>query len=334
MNREESLQSRKFRRERMESWKRLEELLNRCESAGLRSLSGAELAELPVLYRGALSSLSVARSISLDRALIEYLENLSARAYFAVYRPKRRMLTALRQFFADDFPEAVQALRRPIALALLIFVTGSLVGFWMTVREPAEFHALVDENMASGRGPQSTSEELLAVLYSRDEDRTARLSLFAAHLFSNNAGVGLLAFALGGLAGVPVFILLFNNALGLGAFGAIHWEKGISADFWGWILPHGVTEILAIILCGGAGLAVARGMLFPGRFNRLDALRLEGHRAVAVVLGCVAMFAFAGLVEGCFRQLVTDISLRYALAVATALFWLWYFFKPLRRRNS
>ena len=79
------LRSYEFRRERERTWRELERLVKRVESGGHASLAPEELGRLPVLYRATLSSLSVARSISLDRNLLEYLEGLAARAYFCIY---------------------------------------------------------------------------------------------------------------------------------------------------------------------------------------------------------------------------------------------------------
>ena len=50
---------------------------------------------LPGLHRAALSSLSVARAISLDRNVVEYLEMLATRAHFAVYGTKRHLREAV-----------------------------------------------------------------------------------------------------------------------------------------------------------------------------------------------------------------------------------------------
>ena len=65
------LKSAQFRKEREEIWKELDHLIERIEKSGPRSLSSAELHRLPVLYRSAVSSLSVARAVSLDRALLD-----------------------------------------------------------------------------------------------------------------------------------------------------------------------------------------------------------------------------------------------------------------------
>ena len=107
-----NLKSFDFRREREASWRELEQLIQRIEKRRIRSLSAQELARLPILYRAALSSLSVARSISLDRNVVEYLESLVGRTYFFVYGTKRSLRTALADFFFYRFPAAFRRSRR------------------------------------------------------------------------------------------------------------------------------------------------------------------------------------------------------------------------------
>jgi uncharacterized membrane protein SpoIIM required for sporulation len=134
-----------------------------------------------------------------------------------------------------------------------------------------------------------------------------------------------MAFALGIFGGLPTVFLLFQNGLIVGAFAALYAGRGLSWDLWGWLLPHGVTELLAVILCGAAGLLLAHALVFPGAEPRADALRRRGRQAAEIALGCVGMLFIAGLIEGIFRQTVTSIDVRYAVASSTALFWLFYF---------
>ena len=82
------LKSSEFRKGREASWRELEDLVGRVERRGVRALSLAELLRLPILYRAALSSLSVARTIALDRNLLLYLESVALRSFLAVYGPR------------------------------------------------------------------------------------------------------------------------------------------------------------------------------------------------------------------------------------------------------
>jgi uncharacterized membrane protein SpoIIM required for sporulation len=185
------------------------------------------------------------------------------------------------------------------------------------------FYGYVAEGLAGGRGPTSTTEQLREVLYA-DESFGQRLLFFASALFTHNAQVGFLAFALGFLAGFPTFVLLFGNGLVLGAFGALYDERGLSKEFWAWVLPHGVPELTAVVLCGAAGFLIGHGLLFPGPHGRLEGLASRGREAGALVLGAIVLLLVAGLVEGVFRQTVHSVPVRYAVATAGAVaLWTW-----------
>jgi uncharacterized membrane protein SpoIIM required for sporulation len=320
-----TLKSFEFRREREASWTELEELVARVERQGVSALTEDELRRLPLLYRGALSSLSVARAISLDKNLLAYLEGLAARAYVCVYSPKRRFLEEALAFVRTRFPALVYGMRRALLLSTALLVAGTLVGLALTMLDPERFYSFVDEGMAGGRGPTSTREELLRVLRDGGGDASGALTLFASFLFTHNAKIGLSCFALGFLAGVPVLLLLFTNGLTLGAMIAIHAQKGLAPEFLAWVFPHGVTELLAVCLCGAAGLTVGQSLVFPGRRRRLDSLARRGREAGAVAVGAVLLFFLAALLEGYFRQIVHEVAPRALVAITTAALWTLYF---------
>jgi len=318
------LRSAAFRAEREASWRELERLLATAERGGVRALAPADLVRLPALYRGALSSLSVARAISLDRNVVEYLESLAARAYLLVHGNHRHLRDALVDFCGSRFPSAVRAHRRHLAAALALLVAGAATGFALTRSDPERFYAFVSPQYAQGRGPTSSTASLRDALYTRGE--VARgLKTFAMFLFDNNARVGITAFAVGFAGGVPTALLLFSTGLALGAFAALYQGRGLGVDFWGWILPHGVTELTGVALCGAAGLALAQALIFPGQEQRRVALATRGREAGVVALGAVGMFFLAALVEGIFRQRVNAVPARYAVAAGSAIAWACYF---------
>ena len=317
------MRSVEFRREREATWSQLEDLIAAADKNGLRSLSADQLARLPHLYRATLSSLSVARSISLDQALTTYLENLVGRAYFVVYGTRQPLRRQMADFFLWKLPSTIRAAKWHILLAFVVMAAGAVAAFQLTLGDMDYYYAFVGD-MAQGRTPASSTAELRGGLY--DEGSvSASLGTFAASLFSHNSRIGIMAFALGFVAGLPTLLLLFYNGLVLGGFAALYHSRGLSVDLWGWLLPHGVTELLAVILCGAAGYLVAHGLVFPGSQTRVDALRERGRAAAVIVIGAVMMLFIAGLIEGIFRQTVTDVTVRYVVAGGTAAWWLFYF---------
>ena len=312
-----SLKSAAFRAEREGSWRELESLVVLLEKRGTGALTPAELARLPALYRAALSSLSVARAISLDRNVVEYLESLSGRAYLAVYATRRRLREALGDFFVRRFPRAVRAHAWHVAIAASLLALGAITGYLLTASDPERFYAFVGPAYAQGRGPASSTESLREILYG-GKDAATMLKTFAMFLFQHNARIGLMAFAVGLAGGVPAGLLLFSNGLVMGAFAALYGGRGLAVEFFAWVLPHGVTELTAVTLCGAAGLALGQALLFPGREERLAGLARRGREAGIVALGAVALFFVAALIEGIFRQLVHAVPIRYAVALGTA----------------
>jgi len=318
-----ALRSVEFRREREATWRELEDLIAAADRRGLRTLGAEQLARLPHLYRAALSSLSVARSISLDLALVEYLESLVGRAYFVVYGTRQHLRRQIAEFFGWKLPATVRAARWHILAAAIVTLAAAIAAFQLTSADLDYYYAFAG-SMAQGRTPASSAAELRDGLY-HTESASGALTTFAASLFSHNARIGILAFATGFVAGLPTLLLLFYNGLVLGAFAALYHVRGLGLDVWAWMLPHGVTELTAVVLCGAAGLLLAQALVFPGARTRIDSLREQGRAAAVIVVGAVGMLFIAGLIEGVFRQTVTSVPVRLAVAAATAAGWIYYF---------
>lgn len=317
------MRSVEFRREREATWKALEDVIAAADKRGLRTLSAEQLARLPHLYRATLSSLSVARSISLDRALTEYLENLVGRAYFVVYGTRQHLRHQLRDFVCWKLPATVRRARWHVAAAAIVMLAAAIAAFQLTADDMDYYYAFAGE-MAQGRTPASSTAELREELY-RTESGSGVLATFAAGLFSHNSRVGILAFATGFVAGLPTLLLLFYNGLVLGAFVALFHSRGLAIDLLGWMLPHGVTELTAVVLCGAAGFQLAHALVFPGARSRMDSLREHGRAAAVIVVGAIGMLFIAGMIEGVFRQTVTSVPIRYAVVAATSAWWIYYF---------
>ena len=328
------LKSLTFRRERQDAWRELDDLVTRWEMRGPGALTHNQLMRLPGLYRAALSSLSVARSISLDRNALEYLEALGTRAYLCLHGTRTGAFAAAGAFFGRHLPAGVRGASLAVALAALALLFGIGVGFGLTLGNDAWFFTFVSDELAAGRTPDASDATLRDALYVFDSAARNAMKLFASFLFTHNAQIGMMCFALGIAFGIPVLLLLFVNGAGLGALAAVYHERGLLTEFGGWIAVHGTTELLAVCLCGGAGLMTGWTLAFPGRRDRLAALADSGRRAARLVLGAVILFFVAALLEAFARQLIYDDATRYAIGGASLALWLTYFATAGRRRRS
>ena len=324
--------TRRFRAARESEWRRLEEILTRAEKKSVRVLPDEDLLALPILYRGALSSLSVARETSLDLELVTYLEGLCARAYFFVYGVRTSPAQRLKAFFVHDWPAAVRGLWKETLASLGLLLVGALAGYFLVTNDPSWDEGIVPSGLAGGRDFSASTEHLRSTIY--DSEGEDWLSVFATYLFAHNSQVSMLCFALGFAFAVPTAMLLVHNGTMVGAIIALFAARGLGVEMGGWLIIHGSTEFFAIALSGAAGIRIGWSVVFPGEETRLDAATQAGRSSALVMGGVIVMLLVAGLLEGFGRQLITGDLTRYAIGLGMMMLWLTYFYLPRRHEDA
>lgn len=320
------IRSVRFRAEREADWRQLDALVAKTEKNGVHSLDWSEAQALARLYRQAANSLSVAREISLDKGLLTYLEALVSRTYLAVYAPQDTVAGLVGRFFREGAPQAMRACWAHILIGFLCMALGVMVGYGLYFQDTSWYHVFVPGGLGDGRGPGASTEYLRSVIYD-DDPEVSGLGSFASFLFSHNTRIAIFVFGLGAFVCLPAILLTAYNGTLLGAFVALHVDRGLGWDIGGWLSIHGVTEISAICIASGAGLKLGTAVLFPGQRTRKDALRVAGRTAVKVALVAAVMLVAAALLEGFGRQLVQDMTTRYVIGWGIGALWLaWFVF--------
>jgi uncharacterized membrane protein SpoIIM required for sporulation len=301
-----------------------DELASLVERAHRRegSLDAADRVRLDDLYRRTTVHLAQA-STEGARSLVEHLNAVTASAHDLIYlSPNEGFISRLGRFVVDGFPRAIARQGKFHLASALLVVAGGLVGFFAARSDPVTAHALWPE--ADARQPGSTPEQLLKVLrYGRDESGGEKFA-FAGFLFQHNLKVAILAMATGVLAAAPTILLMIFNGMLLGVFVAIHYQADIRGELWAWILPHGVTEIGAIALCGGVGLMLGHAVVFPGGCTRTQSMHRAGREAARICIGAAGMLVLAALIESYVRQSHWSTTERLSFAAGTAFFWICY----------
>ncbi|MEL6967040.1 MAG: stage II sporulation protein M, partial [Pseudomonadota bacterium] len=325
----------RFRKAREKEWLELAGLLQRVERRGVASLGFEEAQRFSALYRQTINSLSLARSISLDTALLTYLENISTRAYLAVYAPRERLDKAILRFFFTSGPQAVRRNAWYVLLATFLLALGGAVAYALVLNDSTWFDAFVPGGLSQGRGPGASEETLRRIIY--PEGRWfgfESLSAFSVRLFTHNTGVAIFSFTLGIMAAVPTAFLAFYNGTILGAFFAVHGEKGLALDLLGWLSIHGVTEIAALLFAAAGGFKLGAAILFPGDNTRARALRLAGPDAVKLAVLSAVMLLLAAVLEGFGRQLITDLTARLVIGWGIGALWLFWILRAGRETKG
>jgi uncharacterized membrane protein SpoIIM required for sporulation len=300
-------------------WNELEALVRKGRKS-LRRMSPEELSRLDVLYRRTTVHLSQVATRTTDTRLIAYLNELTAAAHSLIYLPPRKsMWQGASRFAVEGFARLIARRWRPHAASAVLLIAGALLGYFASMHDPLAAYALMMPGDV--RSPGSPREQLLEVLrHGRDQGGGEKFA-FASFLFGNNLKVGIMAMALGVLGGVFTILLVLYNGMMLGAFVAIHHRAGIHGELWAWILPHGITELGAIILFGGIGLLFAQAVISPGLLSRAESLKRVGVEAGQTCVGAGAMLVLAAIVESYLRQSHLSTAGRFAFAAGSGVFW-------------
>src|SRR5690606_30742091 len=196
--------------------------------------------------------------------------------------------------------------------SVLITLVAATIAFVAVTVDPDTFYLFIDRGLAGGRDPSASTEYLASGLGGQDSSADED-AFFTSFLFTHNTRVAFMCFAWGLLLGLPTIYLLIKNGLMLGSFVALYVGRGLGVELGAWLLPHGLPEFGAILLCGGAGLALGHRVLNPGKESRAVKLRKTAEDASLTALGCVPLLALAGVIEGSFRQTYASTELRYLL---------------------
>jgi uncharacterized membrane protein SpoIIM required for sporulation len=287
-------------------WSKLETLLNQSAKDGLKSLTRSELQELSLLYRQTAADLAAIREDRGSVHFARYVNQLLVRAHNTIYSGRRASAKTIFAFFWETYPSTFRRNWKHCLLAVAIFLVAAAVGAALTYQNP-DFRVKI-------LGPQ------MVETIDRHEMWTHSIvgikPLASSAIMTNNMSVGFTTFAFGITAGLGTIYMMAFNGLLIGVIGMACRLSGMSLQLWSFVAPHGVLELPAIFIAGGAGLRMAQGLLFPGVLPRRESLARAGLEAVQLVLGTIPILIIAGLIEAFVSPTGLPIPLKFSLASA------------------
>lgn len=284
------------------TWVELEEILNHLQRSPNHRMSVEEAMRFHYLYEKVSSDLAKVTTFASEPATKAYLESLTARAYAEIHETRD---TAARfrpgRWFLVDFPRVFRKHLVAFWVAVAVMVAGGLFGGFAVSLDPEAKEMLIPPQFAHLLGdPAKRVQEEESM--ERDAYNGARAT-FSTSLMTNNIRVSILTLAAGVTAGIGTVVLLFYNGILLGLVAFDYVGAGQGVFLLGWLLPHGVVEIPAILIAGQAGLVLGRSII--GRGDRVplrDRLRnIRGDLAM-LILGVAVLLVWAGLVEAFLSQ--------------------------------
>ena len=281
-------------------WTALESMLDRWENAPEARLTLDEAQRFHELYERTSADLARITTFSSEPETRRYLENLVARAYGEIHetRETRRRIYPLQWFF-QTWPQTFRRHIRAFYLSLAITIAGCAFGGLAILFDPGSKSVLMPFSHLMQDPAKRVAEEESATHDRLDGHKTS----FSAELMTHNTQVSIFTMALGMTWGVGTSVMLFYNGVILGAVAVDYVQAGETKFLLGWLMPHGVIEIPAILIAGQAGLILALALIGRGSPTPMKTrLREISGDVATLITGVGLMLIWAGFIEAFLSQ--------------------------------
>ncbi len=286
---------------------------------GLKGLGEDGVREFVAEYRDLAADLARLRTASKGVEVDEvfYLNRLVASAHNLLYRRRTIRPQDVVRYMFIEVPREIRVSALPILLAAALMFGPAVIAGTAVLRNPSVAEAFLPPGMLD-RAEEGVHRAKSGEGYI--EDPQLFRPVMATSIITNNVQVAIAAFAFGMTAGLFTAYLLIANGISLGAVFGLYGSKGIASLLLAFVAPHGVLELTAICISGGAGFLLAAALLIPGDRTRKRALAENGRRAIKLVAGAALMLLVAGTLEGMVSPIPWwPIELKLVVSALTAI---------------
>lgn len=235
--------------------------------------------------------LSYSRTYYGNRSIRAYLNGVAQQVYQTIYRNKSGGKNRWTEFWINDLPESLWHSRYAILQSFLVFIGGLFIGVVSSLYYPDFARVVLGDGYVAMTEANIQSGDPMAV-YADSEP----LEMFF-QIALNNIRVGFMAFLLGITFAIGTYYILLFNGIMVGAFIYFFIERDLFRDAFLAIMLHGTLELSMIVLSGSAGLVLARGLLFPGTYARMQALIHSARTGIKIMLAVSLFLVYAAIIE-------------------------------------
>jgi uncharacterized membrane protein SpoIIM required for sporulation len=280
-------------------WTTLEKTLDWLDRDPTSKMTIEELERFHILYQRAAADLAKVATLASEGELRRYLEWIVSRAYAEIHESRDRRRFRPWRWFTTEFPRTFRRHARAFQLAVALTLVGAAFGaFALRIDSEARYVIL-----PFGHAEMTPAERVAGEKEGQGRHLAGHKTEFSAQLMTHNTQVTLFTMALGMTFGFGTLVLLFYNGVILGAIIFDYIHGGQAIFMMGWLLPHGVIEIPAILVGGQTGFVIAHALIGWGsRISRTERLRAVSRDVVTLAGGAALMLVWAGIVEAFLSQ--------------------------------
>lgn len=281
----------------------------------------ASPSETSKLFVQVTDDLSYARTFYKNRSVKIYLNEIAKFLFNDINKTKNNYFKSFIKFWKTDLPLVMYVSRRSMLISFLVFTICFALGVITSRYDPEFCKSILSTNYINMTNENIAKGDAMAVYKSDGE-----LETFIP-IFINNIRIDFLTFFSGIFMAIGSLLIMIVNGVMVGVFQYFFIAKGLFWESFLAIWTHGTLEISAIILSGGAGLTLGKGLLFPGTHSRFRALKTSGMNGLKIIMAVAPVTLIAAFIEG-FLTRHTDIPdiIRFGFILLSLSFVLVYFY--------
>lgn len=235
--------------------------------------------------------LSYSRTFYPNRSVRVYLNDLAQRTFYVLYSNRQSKSPNHTSYWLEELPLLMYAARRDMLIAFLVFLTAFLTGVLSCAMDPDFPQLILGERYVEMTEANIAAGDPMAVYKSSGQFD------MAMGITANNLYVAFLSFISGIFFAIGSLIIMISNGIMVGAFQYFFVQKGLFMESFLTIWVHGTLEISAIVIAGGAGITMGRGLAFPGTYTRAQAFQQSARRGLKIFFGISPVILLAAIFE-------------------------------------
>ena len=314
--------SERFVNERKEYWQKLQDIIDKINRRGQRSLSSEENIEFPNLYRKICSDAELAKTLELSPDTIKYINTLLQYSHNIFYSSPKREIKDVIYFFLNDFSKSFINNWIPIFIIFLLFFGIGMISFIVILNNPDyAIHVLPEQWI-----------NMMKESYSKDitENRDLYSNIIMAGFYiKNNVSIAFLSFTLGVTFGIGTVVIIIRNAVFIGAVAGVVVSSGYSANFFNFIIAHSAFELLGICLAGGAGFALGLSMIITTKEKKIKTFSDKAKEVMPILFTAALFITIAAFIEGFISPTKTPIIIKITISLLSLFIILFFSYKLL-----
>ena len=276
--------------------------------------------KLSNLFTQVVDDLSYSRTYYPNRSVRVYLNKIARQYFSAIYSRRVDRKRGFSHFWLDELPQVVIHCKTELIISLMVFLVSMTIGVFSSINDPDFASTILGDSYITMTRENIEKGDPMAV-YKKSHEMEMFLGITI-----NNLLVAFRTYVLGVFLAVGTLAMLLYNGIMVGCFQYFFVQQGLFVESALTIWLHGTLEISSIVLAGGAGLTLGKGLIFPGTYSRLQSFQVSAIRSLKLMLGITPVFIAAAIIES-FLTRYTDVPdvLKLLVILLSATFIVGYF---------